>query len=269
MKIQFDDLTYQKEAVAAAVRVFEGQTIKESNFTITNNSDQGTLFTETGIANRIIVDSDRMLKNVNKAQILNRIAPSERLYGTNDNFPQFNIEMETGTGKTFVYLKTILELNKVYGFLKFVIVVPSVAIKEGVLKNYQITKEYFKSQYDGVIYDLFMFDSSNLNRVRTFASANTIDIMVTTIQAFNKDTNVMNRENDKLSGARPIDLISETRPIVIIDEPQSVDNTPLAKEAISSLNPSVGFRYSATHRDTSYPTIYRLGAVEAYKEKLV
>ncbi|ASD51137.1 DEAD/DEAH box helicase [Erysipelothrix rhusiopathiae] len=269
MKIQFDDLDYQKEAVAAAVRVFEGQTIKECNFTITNNSDQGTLFTEMGIANRIIVDSDHMLKNVNKAQILNRIAPSENLYGTNDKFPQFNIEMETGTGKTFVYLKTILELNKEYGFLKFVIVVPSVAIKEGVLKNYQITKDYFKSKYDGVIYDLFMFDSSNLNRVRTFASANTIDVMVTTIQAFNKDTNVMNREHDKLSGARPIDLISETRPIVIIDEPQSVDNTPLAKEAISSLNPSVGFRYSATHRDTSYPTIYRLGAVEAYKEKLV
>lgn len=271
MKIQFDTLEYQTEAVESAVRVFEGQTIKESNFTITNSDPQGTLFASDGIGvgNRVIINAEQMLKNVNKAQILNKIAPSDNLFGSNDTFPQFNIEMETGTGKTFVYLKTILELNKKYGFLKFVIVVPSVAIKEGVLKSFEITKDYFKNQYNGVIYDLFMFDSAKLDRVRSFASATTIDIMVTTIQAFNKDTNVMNRENDKLSGARPIDLIAETKPIVIIDEPQSVDNTDLAKEAITSLYPSAGFRYSATHRDTSYPTIYRLGAVDAYDNQLV
>lgn len=272
MKIQFETLDYQTDAVNAAVRVFEGQTIKESNFTISDNSIQGTFFSDDGIGvgNRIIIQSEQMMKNVNKAQILNKIAPSENLYGTNSKFPQFNIEMETGTGKTFVYLKTILELNKKYGFLKFVIVVPSVAIKEGVMKSFQITKDFFRNQYSGVIYDFFMFNSNDLNRVRSFASANTIDVMVTTIQAFNKDTNVMNRDDiESLSGARPIDLISETRPIVIIDEPQSVDNTDLAKEAISSLNPSAGFRYSATHRDTSYPIIYRLSAVEAYDNQLV
>lgn len=271
MKIKFDTLAYQGDAVNAAVRVFEGQMIKESNFTITNTSPQGTLFTEDGIGigNRVIINSEQMLKNVNKAQILNRIVPSDNLYGNNNNFPQFNIEMETGTGKTFVYLKTILELNRMYGFLKFVIVVPSVAIKEGVMKSFEITKDHFKNQYSGVIYDLFMFNSTNLNRVRSFASANTIDIMVTTIQAFNKDTNVMNRDNDQLSGVRPIDLIAETRPILIIDEPQSVDNTPGAKEAISNLKPSIGLRYSATHKDISYPTIYKLSAVDAYDNQLV
>lgn len=271
MKIKFDTLDYQTDAVNAAVRVFEGQMIKESNFTITDTSPQGTIFADDGIGigNRVIINSEQMLKNVNKAQIINRIAPSDNLYGNNDSFPQFNIDMETGTGKTFVYLKTILELNAKYGFLKFVIVVPSVAIKEGVRKSYEITKDYFKNQYSGVVYDLFMFNSSNLNRVRAFASANTIDIMVTTIQAFNKDTNVMNRDNDQLSGARPIDLIAETRPIVIIDEPQSVDNTDGAKEAISNLKPSVGFRYSATHKDVSYPTIYKLSAVDAYDNQLV
>lgn len=272
MKIKFDTLDYQTEAVNAAVLVFEGQTIKESNFTITDASPQGTLFADDGIGvgNRVIINSEQMLKNVNKAQILNGIAPSDNLFGNNDNFPQFNIDMETGTGKTFVYLKTILELNKKYGFLKFVIVVPSVAIKEGVMKSFEITKDYFKNQYSGVVYDLFMFDSAKLlNRVLSFASANTIDIMVTTIQAFNKDTNVMNRDNEQLSGARPIDLIAETHPIVIIDEPQSVDNTDGAKEAISNLNPSAGFRYSATHKDTSYPTIYQLTAVDAYDNQLV
>ena len=271
MKIQFDTLDYQTDAVNSAVRVFEGQTIKESNFTITNDDPQGTLFANDGIGvgNRVIINEEQMLKNVNKTQILNGIVPSDNLFGNNKAFPQFNIEMETGTGKTFVYLKTILELNKQYGFLKFVIVVPSIAIKEGVLKTFKITKDYFKNQYNGVIYDLFMFDSSNPNRVHSFASANTIDIMVTTIQSFNKDTNVMNRENDQLSGARPIDLIAETRPIVIIDEPQSVDNSDLAKDALATLNSSAGFRYSATHRDNTYPKIYHLGAVDAYDNQLV
>lgn len=271
MEIQFKTLDYQTAAVNSVIRVFEGQSIKESNFTITNDTPQGTLFTSDGIGigNKVLINEEQMLKNVNKTQILNNIVPSDNLFGANKSFPQFNIEMETGTGKTFVYLKTILELNKVYGFMKFVIVVPSIAIKEGVLKTFQITKKYFKTKYNGVIYDLFMFDSSKLDRVRSFASANTVDIMVTTIQSFNKDTNIMNRENDQLSGLRPIDLIAETRPIVIIDEPQSIDNTDISKEALSSLNPIAGFRYSATHRDSTYPKIYQLGAVDAYDNELV
>jgi len=269
LKIRFDTLDYQTDAVNSAIQVFDGQKVKASNFTITDESPQGTLLDGIGIGNRVIINEEQMLKNVRKTQILNGIAPSDSLFGNNSAFPQFNIEMETGTGKTFVYLKTILQLHEKYEFTKFVIVVPSVAIKEGVLKTFQITKNYFKKQYGGVIYDMFMFDSSRLDRVRSFAASSTIDIMVTTIQSFNKDTNVMNRENDQLSGARPIDLIAETRPIVIIDEPQSVDNTDLAKDALKSLNPSAGFRYSATHRDNTYPKIYQLSAVDAYDNQLV
>lgn len=271
LKIQFDTLDYQTDAVKSVVSVFEGQTIKKSNFTITNAAPEGILFTSDGIGigNKVIIDEKQMLKNVNKTQILNGIVPSRNLFGNNKVFPQFNIEMETGTGKTFVYLKTILELNKQYGFLKFVIVVPSIAIKEGVLKTFKITKEYFKKQYDGLIYDLFSFDSSELDRVNSFASSNTVSIMVTTIQSFNKSTNVMNQENDQLSGAKPIDLIAETHPILIIDEPQSVDNTDLAKNALNSLRPSAGFRYSATHKDNTYPKIYQLDAIDAYDKQLV
>ena len=232
-----------------------------------------------GIGNHIIINDEQMLKNVNKVQIRNRIAPSETLYGNNTSFPQFNIEMETGTGKTFVYLKTILKLNERYGFTKFVIVVPSIAIKAGTLKNLKMTEDYFKNQFNGVIYDYFEYDSNNLGRVLAYSQSPNIDIMVINIQAFiseagelrDKDgnRNIIYRESEKIGGNRPIDLIASTRPIIIIDEPQSVDNTPLSKKAINNLQPSIGFRYSATHRDTSYPTIYRLGAVEAYEQQLV
>lgn len=268
MKIQFDTLDYQTDAVNAAVNIFNGQMIKTSNFSLASDV-AGLSQDETGTGNHVIINAEQMLKNVNQVQSSNQIAPSDNLFGNNKNFPQFNIEMETGTGKTFVYLKTILELYAKYGFLKFVIVVPSVAIREGVIKTFHITRDYFRRQYHGTIYDMFTFDSNNLSRVSDFASSTSIDVMVTTIQAFNKETNVMNREMDQLLGARPIDLIAETKPILIIDEPQSVDNTDLAKSAIASLRPSVGFRYSATHRDTSYPTIYRLTAVDAYDNQLV
>ncbi|EOH95249.1 DEAD/DEAH box helicase family protein [Enterococcus pallens] len=282
MKIKFDQLAYQTNAVNAAVEIFEGQIIKNSEFTISlNNGTQGSFFADDGIgiANKLFINSDSMLKNVQKVQIKNKIAPSENLLGSNDAFPQFNIEMETGTGKTFVYFKTILELNQKYGFSKFVIVVPSVAIKEGVIKTYEMTKAYFTAQFHGLIYELFAYDSKRLDRIRQFASANTVDIMVITMDSFNKEAgekidnkgniNVIYRENDQLSGQRPIDLISETRPILIIDEPQVVDNTEKAKRSLANLHPSVSFRYSATHKDKSYPTIYRLGAVEAYDQQLV
>src|SRR5699024_906709 len=154
-----------------------------------------------------------------------------------DRFPQFNIEMETGTGKTYVYFKTILELNKKYGFKKFIIVVPSVAIKEGVLKTYRMTHATFASQYHGVIYNVFDYDSNQLSRVQQFAMDNTIDIMVLTMSSINKGNwnakdkkglvNVVYRENDLLQGQKPIDLIASTNPILILDEPQALDNTDL------------------------------------------
>lgn len=273
MKIQFDELTYQQDAINSVIRVFEGHQIRQSNFTIVDNDKQGKLFGDKGVGNRIMYQPHKMLENVQQIQIDNGIPISEQIPTP---FPQFNIEMETGTGKTFVYLKTILELNRSYGFTKFVIVVPSVAIKEGVIKTLEMTKNYFKTQMNGIIYRSFMYDSSRLNEVRDFAQSEDIEIMVINIQAFSKgkkNTDNMNiiyrKDMDALYGIAPIELISETNPIVIIDEPQSVDNTENAKNAIAALNPSVTFRYSATHKNTDYPLLYKLGPVEAYQNELV
>ncbi|HBY89693.1 MAG TPA: restriction endonuclease subunit R [Aerococcaceae bacterium] len=296
MRIKFDQLDYQDEAVNSAVNTLEGQQIRKSEFTIVESGpmsigdtqttlipeNQTELFGETqsiGVGNRIIIDDERLLQNINKVQIKNGIAPSEELYGNNNAFPQFNIEMETGTGKTFVYLKSILKMHQKYGFTKFAIIVPSIAIKAGTIKNLEMTKEFFKREFNGVIYNYFEYDSNNLGRVREYSQSSNIDIMVINIQAFRSEAgsktdnkgnrNIIYRESDQIGGNRPIDLISSTNPIIIIDEPQSVDNTPLSKQAINNLRPSLGFRYSATHRDTSYPTLYRLGAVEAYDQELV
>jgi type III restriction enzyme len=185
--------------------------------------------------------------------------------------------LEAGTGKTYVYLKTIFELNRKYGFSKFIIVVPSIAIKEGTKKSLEMTEEHFKSIFDNVTYDYFVYDSSNLEQVRDFATSSDIRIMVINIDAFrksfddpSKDTkaNIIHRKIDKLNGERPIDLIAETNPIVIIDEPQSVDNTKKAKEAIAYLNPLCRLRYSATHLE-QYNLMYKLDSRDAYEQQLV
>ncbi len=282
MKIKFQDLPYQTDAVNSSVNVFKEETQQDSEFTISLLSGfQGSAFTDDGIgiANRQSISNEQMLKNVQRVQLLNKLPQSDSIFGTNDAFPQFNIEMETGTGKTFVYFKTILELSQKYGFKKFIIVVPSVAIKEGVIKTFNMTKETFANAFHGMVYNLFAYDGSKLDRVRQFASANTVDIMVMTMSSINKgnfnqednkgNINVVYRHNDVISGKRPIDLIAETHPILIIDEPQALDNTDNAKRALNNLNPLVAFRYSATHKDKSYPTLYKLDAVDAYNQQLV
>ena len=176
--------------------------------------------------------------------------------------------METGTGKTYVYTKTILELNKRYGFSKFIIVVPSVAIREGVFKSLQVTEEHFKNLYDGVPYRYFIYNSAKLSDVRQFATSSNIEIMIINIDAFKKAENIINQEQDKLNGETAMRYIQDTNPVVIIDEPQSVDNTPKAKEAIQSLNPLCVLRYSATHRE-KINLLYRLTPVDAYQMGLV
>jgi type III restriction enzyme len=192
--------------------------------------------------------------------------------------------METGTGKTYVYLRTIFELNKTYGFKKFIIVVPSVAIREGVLKSIDMTKEHFQTLYEKAPFDHFVYDSKRLGKVRQFATSNQIQIMVINIQSFQKDVadkdlsemtedelkklNVINRENDRMSGRRPIEFIQAANPIVIIDEPQSVDNTEKSRRAIGNLNPMVTLRYSATHRNP-YNLLYELDPIKAYDLRLV
>jgi type III restriction enzyme len=189
----------------------------------------------------------------------------------------FTVEMETGTGKTYVYLRTIFELNRKYGFKKFIVVVPSVAIREGVLKNLEITEEHFKALYNNLEFEYFVYDSKKVNKLRQFALSNQIQVLIINIDAFRKDftgteeeekSNLIYRENDKLSGRSPIEFIQATSPIVIIDEPQSVDSTEKSQEAIKSLNPLCTLRYSATHRDL-YNQVYKLDPIRAYEMRLV
>lgn len=275
MKIQFEsDLNYQNRAISSIVDIFEGQEICESNFSVSRvkGDTLGITENELGIGNRLELLDDEILANIQNIQLKNGLPQSKKL-----NSIDFSVEMETGTGKTYVYLKTIFELNQKYGFTKFIIVVPSIAIKEGTKKTLDITTEHFKSIFDNVNYDHFVYDSSNLEQVRDFATSSDIRIMVINIDAFrksftdpSKDTkaNIIHRQNDKLNGERPIDFIASTNPILIIDEPQSVDNTPKAKEAIEKLNPLCKLRYSATHIE-KFNLMYKLDSIDAYEQKLV
>ncbi|SHK00710.1 type III restriction-modification system endonuclease [Desulforamulus aeronauticus] len=276
MKLQFDkDLSYQKQAVAAVVDLFKGQTLMQANFTVTDWDQQiGMLDTGHGVGNKRELDEAAILKNLQAVQLRYGLAQTKMLgKGKYD----FAVEMETGTGKTYVYLRTILELNKNYGFTKFIIVVPSIAIKEGVYKSLQVTKEHFKDLYDNCIYEFFIYHSEKLEQVRNFAVSDNIQIMIINIDAFRKSfentgkeskANIIHRRNDRMNGMKPIELIRETNPIVIIDEPQSVDTTPKSKEAIKSLNPLCTLRYSATHVD-KHNLVYKLDSVDAYELGLV
>lgn len=276
MKLKFDaNLEYQEQAVSSVVDLFKGQTPKKSNFTVAFHDMQVDMFSSNnGIGNKLELIEEEILENLHEVQLRNGLPESKALRkGDYD----FDIEMETGTGKTYVYLRTIFELNKTYGFTKFIIVVPSIAIKEGVAKTIEITREHFGMLYNHVPYDAFVYDSSNLEQVRSFATSDSIQIMVINIDAFRKSfvdpkqenkSNIIHRPTEKLNWSKPIELIQETRPIVIIDEPQSVDTTPKSKEAIAGLNPLCTLRYSATHVD-KHNLIYKLDAVDAFDMELV
>ncbi|MDK9694466.1 MAG: DEAD/DEAH box helicase family protein [Sulfurimonas sp.] len=277
MKIQFDsNLDYQDRAISSIVDIFEGQEVCQSNFSVVTHGAKGQRtindLNDLGIGNRLELLDDEILSNVQNIQLKNGLAQSKKL-GSMD----FSVEMETGTGKTYVYLKSIFELNKRYGFSKFIIVVPSIAIKEGTKKTLDITTEHFKSIFDNVNYDYFIYDSSNLEQVRDFATSSDIRIMVINIDAFrksftdpSKDTkaNIIHRQNDRLNGQKPIEFIASTNPIVIIDEPQSVDSTTKSKEAIETLNPLCRLRYSATHLE-KFNLMYKLDSIDAYEQQLV
>lgn len=274
MKLKFNpNLEYQDEAISAVVDLFEGQNSMQSYFTVPG-VQIGLYDAGQGIGNRLEISEDDILENLKTVQLKNYLALSDIL---SPNDLNFDIEMETGTGKTYVYLKTVFELNKKYGFTKFIIVVPSIAIKEGVYKAIQMTRDHFKGLYDNIIYDYFIYDSQKLEQVRNFAVNSNIQIMIINIDAFrrsftdpSKETkaNIIHRENDKLSGLKPIELIQETNPIVIIDEPQSTTGTAKAKEAINSLNPLCTLQYSATHKEI-HNLVYKLDAINAYDMGLV
>lgn len=258
MKLQFKIQDFQTDAVNAVADLFLGSEHSETTFSVTKYD----LINESGTANQLKIPDDVLLENLHAAQKRNNLPQ------TDDGEKQYSIEMETGTGKTYVYTKTIFELHKRYHFSKFIIVVPSVAIREGVCKSLQITEEHFALSYDRVPCRYFIYNSAKLSDVRRFATSGGIEIMIINIDAFRKAENVINQAQDKLNGDAAIQFIQETNPIVIIDEPQSVDNTPKAKEAIASLNPLVVLRYSATHRELKN-LLYRLTPVDAYQRKLV
>lgn len=277
MKIQFDSSQqYQIDAVSSIVDLFEGQALNKEDFTVQLNTSTPLFQSELGVGNLIGLDVSSIYKNLIEIQERNDLDPiSESSF--KENGMNFSVEMETGTGKTYVYLRTIFELNQKYGFKKFIIVVPSVPIREGTLKNLDITKEHFKALYNNVEVESFVYDSKKANRLRQFATSNQLQIMVINIDSFRKDfsdsedekkSNVIFKESDKLSGRRPIEFVQATNPFVIIDEPQSVDSTPRAQDAIRSLNPSCILRFSATHKNL-YNLVYKLDPIRAYEFRLV
>ncbi|MBI4289099.1 MAG: DEAD/DEAH box helicase family protein [Chloroflexi bacterium] len=289
MKLQFDpNQTFQLDAMAAASDLFDGQPVGAPEYAVINLGRTGGIFagqeqTELGTGNRLLLADDKMLANARAIQIRNDIevtdaaAPLEawELFDTQANLarrcPHFSVEMETGTGKTYVYLRTIFELSRRYDFQKFIIVVPSVAIREGVLKNIEITAEHFRALYNNLPFEHFVYDAKKVNRLRQFAVSNTLQICVINIQAFNKkEKAVIYKENDRLSGRQPIEFVQAARPIVIIDEPQSVEGSEegAGLAALKELNPLCTLRYSATHRNP-YNLIYRLDPVRAFELKLV
>jgi type III restriction enzyme len=272
MKLHFEsNLEYQQDAIEAVIDLFRGQEICRSEFTVTSSIGQQQVMAfaqnDLGIGNKLQLLDDEILENLRDVQLRNGLRPSESL-----SSGDFTVEMETGTGKTYVYLRTIFELNKRFGFTKFVIVVPSVAIKEGTNKTLEITREHFEGLYPGAKgYDFFQYDSSKLGQVRNFATSPNVQIMVVTVGAINKkEVNNLYKDSEKTGGEKPIDLIRSTSPIIIVDEPQSVDGglEGRGKEALGAMNPLCTLRYSATHVDKHH-MVYRLDAVDAYENKLV
>jgi type III restriction enzyme len=273
VKLHFEpNLDYQLAAIESVCELFRGQEICRTEFTVLHDPADlqrrmGFAENDLGVGNRLTLLDDELLKNLHDIQLRNGLPPSASLASGD-----FTVEMETGTGKTYAYLRTIFELNKRYGFTKFVVVVPSVAIKEGVYKTLQMTEEHFRSLYSNAPF-YFLYDSSKLGEVRNFATSPDIQIMIVTVGAINKKdvNNIYGKgSNEQTGGEKPIDLIRAVKPILIIDEPQSVDGglQGRGKEALGAMNPLCTLRYSATHVEKHH-MVFRLDAVDAYERKLV
>lgn len=284
MKLQFKHQKFQADAAKAVVDVFAGQPYLTPSYIMDKgyqgkmyDSDQtysqSNIFDEqdfTGWGNQRIVqelNNQIILDNIQKIQRANQIEPSPKLEGTYN----LTIEMETGVGKTYTYIKTMYELNKHYGWSKFIVVVPSIAIREGVYKSFQVTQDHFAEEYGKKI-RCFIYNSAYLTEIDRFASDNSMNVMIINSQAFNarkKDARRIYMKLDEFRSRRPIDIIAKTNPIVIIDEPQSVEGKQ-TKKSLEEFHPLMTLRYSATHRsDSIYNMVYRLDAMEAYNKKLV
>lgn len=275
MKLQFKHQKFQVDAAKAVVDVFAGQPYLTSSYKMDRGVGdyQISMMSNgdfTGWGNQPVIpelDDQMILDHIRTIQRDNQIAPSEKLEGKYN----LTIEMETGVGKTYTYIKTMYELNKHYGWSKFIIVVPSIAIREGVYKTFQVTQEHFAEEYGRKI-NYFIYNSSKLTEIDRFASDNSINVMIINSQAFNakgRDARRIHMKLDEFRSRRPIDIIAATHPIVVIDEPQSVEGKQ-TKKNLKEFHPLMMLRYSATHKkDSIYNMVYRLDAMEAYNKKLV
>jgi len=274
MELRFDaNQDFQIRAIEVVCDLFEGEIQTTDSFGF-----QGKGYLFATIQNTLSLTEDQLFTNLTRIQNQNNIRPDsdlkiiEGIAETADGeqhvrFPNFSVEMETGTGKTYVYLRTIIELNKRYGMRKFIIVVPSVAIREGVLKTCKITKKHLGELFGNPVYSYYSYDSSNLTQIRQFALSESIEIMVMTLDSFNKASNIIRTATDRLQGETPIHLVQGTNPILILDEPQNMESEK-AVIALTSLNPLFALRYSATHKNP-YNLVYRLTPAEAYNQGLV
>jgi type III restriction enzyme len=270
VKLHFDsNQTYQLDAISAVVDLFAGQAAAAGSFEWQADFQQPELLDHLGVANALALSDARLLANLGAIQTKNGIAKTDALaadeiLGTRN----FSVEMETGTGKTYVYLRTIHELHRAYGWTKFVIVVPSVPIREGVMQSLDSMAEHFAALYGNVPLDRWVYDSAQVSRLRQFALSTQLQVLVMNIQSFDKKAvAVVHQESDFMQGRRPIELIQQCQPVVIMDEPQNMESEN-ARRAIGELHPLVTLRYSATHRNV-HNLVYRLDPVRAYDLGLV
>ena len=280
MKFRFSIQQYQSDAVKSVTDVFKGNIISDNRYiydkgNISYSTLEYHLIDDIGYKNsKISLSSDELLKNIQDIQKNNGLAISTTLsqrYGR----CSLDVTMETGTGKTYVYIKTIYELNKLYGWKKFIIVVPSIAIREGVYKSFDITGEHFYGQYNKKI-KYFIYDSKYLHQIEDYATSDDINVMIINMQAFatslkegtkNKESRIIYSKRDEFGSRRPIDVIKANNPIIILDEPQKMGGEATAN-GILNFNPLFSISYSATHKEKNN-MVYVLDAVDAYKQKLV
>ncbi|TMU20183.1 DEAD/DEAH box helicase [Halomonas sp. ATBC28] len=277
MTLQFTHQDYQERAVQSVVQVFDGQPLATGEFELVSSAASVNYAGDGSIGNSLVLTEKQVLENVHKVQANNIIEAVAALQAdrwtvksdeghVSDEFcPHLTIEMETGTGKTYTFIRTMYELNKVYGFKKFVVVVPSVAIREGTMKNLEVTRSHFAADYNNVPCLPMLYDSSRLNDLRHFAQSDALSVLVINIDSFTKDNNKINQQGERAFA--PIEYIKTVKPIVIVDEPQNFE-TDIRRKAIRDLNPLCTLRYSATHKNP-YNLLYKLDPVQAYDLGLV
>lgn len=280
MKFKFqDDLPYQRDAIHAVVDLFDGQpqdaekleTVLRGQIRDAEDENQSALAIDVrqeigAVGNNLVLDYDSVLQNLREVQDRNGLPVSNQLA---EDALDFDVEMETGTGKTYVYLRTVFELAQKYNFTKFIILVPSVAIREGVNTSIELMREHFRELYPALPFDASVYSGQTAEEVQSFATSTNVQIMVMTIDSVrgSKSTRIIHQERDKLNGLRPIDYLKATRPVVIMDEPQNMESL-LSQSAISELDPTCTLRYSATHRKQRN-VVYRLDPVDAHEKELV